>query len=91
MVKRFQTIEEIIGTDGQGEKVQKQDLASLVWVKVRDYLPRVLTAYLIIFSEKPSDTKYPKVVKEYKWQPIDMRRLKEIRKQYILWLALTIC
>ena len=59
--------EEMIGTAEQGAKIQEQDLASLVWVKVRDDLPRVLTAYQVIFSEKPSDTKYPKVVKEYKY------------------------
>ena len=62
MVRRFEIIEEIIGTDEQGAKVQEQDLASPVWVKVRYDLPRVFTAYLVISSEKPSGTKYTKVV-----------------------------
>ena len=38
-------IEEIIETDGHGEKEQEQNLFSLVWAKVMEDLPRVLTAY----------------------------------------------
>ena len=41
--KKIKMIGEIIGTDEQGEKVQKQDLTSPVSVSVRIDLPRVLT------------------------------------------------
>ena len=60
MVKIFEKIEEIIKTDDQGEKVQGQDLASPVCARVWDDLPRVLAAYVVIFSEKPSGTKNTK-------------------------------
>ena len=51
-------IEEIIRTDEQGEKVQRQDLALPVCVRVRDDLPNVIATYPIITPEKPSSTKY---------------------------------
>ena len=76
-------IEEIIKTAEQGEKVQGQDLASSVCARVLDDLPRILAAYLVISSEKPSGTKYPKVVKEYTWQPIGMSDLEEIKQAII--------
>ena len=63
VVKIYETTEEIIGTDGQGDEVQEQGLASPVWVKVRDDLLRVLTAYPVISFEKSSGAKYPKEVK----------------------------
>ena len=62
MVKRYGIIEEIIRTDEQGEKIQEQDFASPIYNRVQNVLPRVL-AYLVIFSEKSSGTKYPKVLK----------------------------
>ena len=90
VVKRFAKTEEIIRTDEQGDKVQVQNLALPVQVKVRNDLPRVLTVYPAISSEKPTGTKYPKVVKEYKWKLIGMRELKELKQAtVILRLALT--
>ena len=79
VVKRFEMVEEIIRTDQQGGKVKEQDLYSPIQVKVKDDLPRILSAYLVISFEKPSGTKYPKVVKQYKWQPTGMSNLKEIK------------
>ena len=49
----------------------------------QDDSPRVLAAYLIISSEKPSGTKYPKVVKEYTWKPIGISNLKEIKEAIV--------
>ena len=54
-----------------------------VHVRVWDDLPRVLVAYLVISSEKPSVIKYPKVVKEYTWQSISMSDLKEIKQAIV--------
>ena len=87
MVKRFEKVEEIIKTDKQGEKVQGQDSDLSVCARVQDDLPRVLAAYPVISSEKPSSTKYPKVVKKYTQQPKGMSDLKEI-KQAIVSYAL---
>ena len=63
MVERFDTVEEIIRTNEQGEKVQGKDLSLPVLLRVRDDLPRVLTAYSIITPDKPSSSKYSKVSK----------------------------
>ena len=63
MVNIYETIEEIIGTDGQGDEAQEKGLASPGWVKVRDDLPRVLTVYPVISFDKSSGAKYPKGVK----------------------------
>ena len=60
-----------------------QDLALQIWAKVRDDSHIVLSAYLVISSEKPSGTKYTKQVKEYKWQPIGMSDLKEIKQTIV--------
>ena len=65
MVKRFEKTEEFTETDEQGQKVQRQDLASCIHVRLWDDFFRVIiTAYTVIFSERPSGNKYPKVVKE---------------------------
>ena len=42
VVKRFETIKEIIGTKDQQEKVTGQDIALPVHVRARDDLPLVL-------------------------------------------------
>lgn len=81
-VKRLETMEGIIGTDEQGEKVQEQYLVSPVRVKGRDDFSRVLTAYLVI-SETTSDTKYIKIVKEYKWLPIGLSNLNETEQAVV--------
>ena len=80
VVKRFENIEEFIKTDQQGQKVQGQDLTSSVYARLWDELSNVLTALLVISSERPSGTKYPKVVKEYTWEPIHMSDLKETKQ-----------
>ena len=61
--------------------MQRQDLASLVCVRPQDYLHRILTAYPVISPGRPSGIKYPKVVKEYTWEPIHMSDLKEMNDQ----------
>ena len=65
MLKRFKNIEKFIEFDDQGQKVQRQNVASSVCTKLWDSLPRVLPAFLVISSERTSGTKYPKIVKEY--------------------------
>ena len=63
VVKRFEKIEEFIEIDEQQQKVQGQDLASSVHARSQDDLHSILTAYPVILLERPSGTKYPKVVK----------------------------
>ena len=62
--------EEIIRRDEEGMEVQAQDLALPVCVRVKDDLPRVLATYPIITSDKPSNTKYPKGLRECKWKQL---------------------
>ena len=50
---------------------------------IRDDSHIVLTAYLVISSEKPSGTKYTKEVKEYKWQPLGISDLREIKQTIV--------
>ena len=45
VVKTFEIIEEIIGTDEHGVEVQGQDLALPVHARVRDDLPMFLAIY----------------------------------------------
>ena len=80
VVKRFEKIKEYIEIDEQ-EKEQGQNLA-----RPLDDLYRVSTAYPVISSERPSGTKYPKVVKEYAWEPIHMSNLKEIKLTIIFYV-----
>ena len=70
--------EEIIGTDEQGKKVQRQDLT--LPIPVRNDLPGVLDSYPVIYSEKASSSKCPKEFKEGRWIPIGMNDLKEIKQ-----------
>ena len=81
VVIKFEMTEKIIGADEQGEKVQGQNLIPPVHIRVRDDLPRVLTSYSVITSEKESSSKCPKGTEV--WTPIGMSDLKEI-KQTIL-------
>ena len=64
-------------------RLKEQDLASSVHARLWDDLHRVSTAYPVISSERPSGTKYPKVVKEYAWEPIHMSDLKEIKQAIV--------
>ena len=80
VVKRFETIKEIIGIDVQWEKVQELDLASPVCVNVKDDLPMALCKYPVISSDKILSTKYSSGFEECKWQPIYMSNLKEIKQ-----------
>lgn len=73
MIKRFESIKDLVRTDKQGEKVQakdnSKDLASAVALRVRADLPRVLATYSVTTSEKPADSQYPKVYTECKSEP----------------------
>ena len=62
VVKRFEMIEEIIGADEQGKKVQGQDSTSPV--AVRDDLPRVLASYPVIYPDKHQVLKAQKDAKK---------------------------
>lgn len=55
----FESIEEFVRTDKQGEEVQVKDLASTVPLRVRGDLLRVLATYSVIASEKPTNTQCP--------------------------------
>ena len=83
VVKRFETIEEIIGADEHGKKAQRQD--STLPVAVRDDLPRVLASYPVIYSDKASSSKGPKGSKEGRWIPIGMNDLKEIKQAVVTY------
>ena len=84
MVKRFEKIEKFIEFDDQGQKVQNQNVASSVHTKLQDNLLRVIPAFPVI-SERASVTKYPKVVKEYTWEPIRVTDLKEIKQAIVAY------
>ena len=58
-IKRFESIEELVRTDKQGEEVQAKDLALPVPLRVRDDSSSVLVTYHIITSEKPANPQYP--------------------------------
>ena len=75
IIKRFEMIEEIIGTDEKGKKVQGQYTMSLP--AVRTGLPRVLVSYPVIYSDKVSTSKGSKGAKEGRWMPIGMNDLKK--------------
>ena len=47
---------------------------------LQNSFPRVLPAFPVITSEKVSGSKYCKVVKEYRWEPIHITDLKEIKQ-----------
>ena len=83
IVKRSETIEEIIGADEQGKKLKGQD--SSLPVAVRDNLPRVLASYPVIYSDKASSSKDPKEYKEGRWIPIGMNDLKVIKQVVITY------
>ena len=78
-------IEEIIRADEQGKKVQGQDLTSPVHVTVRDDLPRILTSYPLITSDKPLSSKWTKGSKECRCKPIGMSNLKEIKQAVVFY------
>ena len=75
----------IIKFDDQEQKVKRQNLTSLVPKNLWDSFPRVLPAFPVITSEKVSGSKYPKVVKEYTWEPIHMTDLKEIKQAIVAY------
>lgn len=75
VTERFELIEELVRTYKQKEEVQAKDLISTVPLIVRD--PRVLDTYT---SEKPANTQYPNRHTEYKWKPIGIKDLKEIKQ-----------
>ena len=72
--KTFEMIEDIIGLDEQEENVQGKNLTSLVPVRVRDDLPRVLASHPVIT---------PKRSKECIWKHIGMNDLKEIKQAIV--------
>ena len=79
MVNIFEKIDKLIKFDDQGQKVQRQNLASSVHKNFLDSFHRVLPAFLVIMSERIYGPKHPKVVYEYSWEPIHMTGLKEIK------------
>ena len=65
-VKKFETIDEITGTDEQGKKVQGED--STLTIALTDDLPRVLASYPVIYFDKASNSKalkHPKKVDRF--------------------------
>lgn len=73
-------IEKFFSTDNQGEEIQAKDVASPVPLRIREDLPIVLTTYSIITSEKTGNTQYANKYIEYKWKPMDMKALKDIKQ-----------
>ena len=93
VIKRFESIEELVRTDKQGEEVLAKDLALLVPLRVRDDLSRVRASNSIVNSDKPANTQYPNGYKECKWKPIGIKDLKEIKHTIVYYSmhAFTIC
>ena len=56
---------------------------TLLPVRFRDDIPRVLATYPVITSNKPSSIKYPKAFRECEWKPIGMNDLKEIKQALV--------
>ena len=81
MIKIFEMIEEIIGTDELDEKIQGQD--TMPPPAVRTGLPSVYATYYVIYSDKVSTSKCSKGAKEARWMPVGMNDLKEIRQAII--------
>ena len=81
MMKRFEMIEEIIGADELGEKIQEQD--TMPPPAVRTGLPRLLAIDPVIYSDKASTSKGSKGAKEGRWMPVGMNDLKEIKQAII--------
>ena len=81
MIKRLEMIEETIGAGEQSKKAQGQD--TMPPPAVRTGLPRVLTTYPVIYSDKGLTSKGSKGVKEARWTPIAMNDLKEIKQAVV--------
>ena len=78
MVSRFNKIEEIIDSDEQEQKVERQPSPQKTLS-----LHRVIPAFPVITSEKITGSKNPKVVKEHTWEPIRMNDLKEFKQAIV--------
>ena len=78
MVSRFNKIEEIIDSDEQEQKVERQHSPQKTLS-----LHRVIPAFPVITSEKITGSKNPKVVKEHTWEPIRMNDLKEFKQAIV--------
>ena len=64
IIKRFESIEELVRIDKLKEEVQAKDLATPVPLQVRDDLTIVLATYSVIVPEKPSNTQCPNGTKK---------------------------
>ncbi|KAK7806240.1 hypothetical protein U0070_008903 [Myodes glareolus] len=78
MVIRFNKIEEIIDSDEQEQKVERQHSPQKTLS-----LHRVLPAFPVITSEKITGSKNPKVIEEHTWEPIRMNDLKEFKQAIV--------
>ena len=78
MVSRFTKIEEIIDSDEQELKVERQPSPQKTLS-----LHRVIPAFPVITSEKITGSKNPKVIKEHTWEPIRMNDLKEFKQAIV--------
>ena len=85
MLKRLRNLSE------QGEEIQAEDLASPVFLRVRNDSPSVLTTYPVIASEKSANTQYQNGYKECKWKHM-YERFKKIKQAVISYgMHSTIC
>ena len=78
MVSGFNKIEEIIDSDEQEQKVERQHSPQKTLS-----LHRVIPAFPVITSEKITGSKNPKVIKEHTWEPIRMNDLKEFKQAIV--------
>ena len=70
-----------MGAEKQEKKVSRHYLTSPN--PVRDYLPRILSSYIVIYSVKISRSKWPKGSNEGRWMPIGMNDLNEIKQAVV--------
>ena len=78
MVSRFNKIEEIIDSDEQEQKVERQPSPQKTLS-----LHRVIPAFPVITSEKITGSKNPKVIKEHTWEPVQMSDMKEFKQAIV--------
>lgn len=83
VVKSFESLEELVRTDNQGDEVQAKDSALSVYLRVSGDLPKALATYPVITFEGSANTQYKNGYKEYKWKLLSMKDLKEFKQTVV--------
>ena len=83
MVNRFKKIEEILNSDEEEQKIERQILTPSGSKTLQDNFHKALPAFPVITAEKVTGSRNPRVIKEHTWEPIYMNDLKEIKQTVI--------